>query len=344
MARPILTLIPTWTAYALLDTGAGKKLERFGEFTLIRPEPQAKWSRTLPPQQWDAAHAEFLKPKPNQHGQWKFRHSIPDRWQMQRKNLAFWVQPAPSGHVGVFPDQACHWDSLEEVITRAPQPVKLLSLFGHTGLATLTAAAAGAEVTHVDASRQAVALARENQSLSGLSERPIRWIVDDALTFIRREVRRGHRYDALMLDPPRFGRGPNRQLWKLDDSLPELLTACAQLLTAQPVFILLNVYTTVLTQSRIEQDAAALRSSLHDLLITLPTSTALGRASVGSAGFSAGQSKSARRKATAAALPRNSATSPLAALPLITVGQLALQDPAHRKISASLFARTTFPP
>jgi 23S rRNA (cytosine1962-C5)-methyltransferase len=263
------TLTPAWTDYALLDTGSGKKLERFAEFTLIRPEPQAKWSPTLPPQHWANADAEFLKPKLNQQGQWNFRRKIPARWQMRRKNLAFWVQPAPSGHVGVFPDQACHWDWLDEVITRAARPVKMLSLFAHTGVATLAAAAAGAEVSHVDASRKALALARENQALSALTERPIHWIVEDALTFVRREARRGHRYDAFMLDPPRFGRGPTGQLWKLDDSLPELLAACAQLISLQPVFILLNIYTTVLTQSRITQDAEALRSSLQNMLSAL---------------------------------------------------------------------------
>jgi 23S rRNA (cytosine1962-C5)-methyltransferase len=306
----IQTLIPTWADYALLDTGAGKKLERFGEFTLVRPEPQAKWSPTLPSERWDAADGEFVRPKPNQPGRWKFRRVIPGRWQMRRKSLTFWVQPAPSGHVGVFPDQACHWDWLDETITRVAPPVKVLCLFAHTGLATLAAAAAGAEVTHVDASRKAVTWARENQALSGLGERPIRWIVEDALTFVQREARRAHRYDALMLDPPRFGRGPSGQLWKLDDALPELLAACAKLLSASPAFVLLNVYTTVLTQSRIEQDAATLRSSLQAMLAAVRTS--------GSAGLPAGQ-------------PRG--------LPAITTGQLALEDAGQRKISASLFAR-----
>ena len=354
------TLSPTWTDYALLDTGSGKKLERFAEFTLIRPEPQAKWSPKLPQQQWDAADAEFLKPKPSQPGQWNFRRKIPARWQMRRKNLMFLVQPAPSGHVGVFPDQACHWDWLEEVIPRAARPVKMLCLFGHTGLTTLAAAAAGAEVTHVDASRKAVALARENQALSALTERPIRWIVEDALTFVRREARRGHRYDAFMLDPPRFGRGPTGQLWKLEDSLPELLAACAQLLSPQPVFILLNIYTTVLMQPRITQDAESLRSSLQALLATisarpgsadsLPGATPIPH--VGSAGFPAGQPTRDTMDSAAAqprtlpnrpALRRRKSAAISNAPPPITAGQLLLDDAAHRQISASLFARTQFP-
>lgn len=258
-------LIPAWTAYELLDSGAGRKLERFGEFVLVRPEPQAKWKPALPPQRWESAHGEFVKPAgTKQRGEWKFRKPIPQRWEMRRGNLRFWVQPAPSGHVGVFPDQACHWDWIAEVIGRATAPVKVLCLFGHTGLATLTAAAAGAEVTHVDASRQAVTLARENQHLSGLDERSIRWIVDDALKFVQREARRGNRYDALILDPPRFGRGPDGELWKLEDSLPELLSACAKVLSPSPVFVLLNVYSTVLTRQG--KDTKRLRECLATIL------------------------------------------------------------------------------
>ena len=260
------TLIPAWTNYELLDTGAGKKLERFGQFTLVRPEPQAKWSPALPANRWKAADAEFLKPQRGQSGEWKFQAALPKQWPMQRKNLKFWVHPAPSGHVGVFPDQACHWDWIDEATRPATKPVKVLCLFGHTGLATLAAAAAGAEVTHVDASRKAVALARENQALSELGNCLIRWIVEDTLTFVKREARRGNHYDALLLDPPRFGRGPNGQIWKLQDALPELLRACRKLLSASPLFVLLNVYTTVLTRGRMQKDVEELRSGLAEML------------------------------------------------------------------------------
>lgn len=259
------TLKPEWTDYELVDSGDGKKLERFGEFTLVRPEPQAKWATTLSARLWEA-DGEFVKALNGRQGEWKSRKAIPARWPMQRKNLKFWVQPSPSGHVGVFPDQACHWDWIEEVIKRAATPVKALCLFGHTGLVTLAAAAAGAEVTHVDASRKAAAQARENQNLSGLGESPIRWIVDDAITFVKREARRGSHYDALMLDPPRFGRGPDGEIWKLDESLPELLEACANLLSASPVFVLLNVYATVLTRGRMEKEAEELRRYLKEML------------------------------------------------------------------------------
>jgi len=260
------SITPQWLDFELVDSGDGKKLERFGEFTLVRTEPQAKWAATLPAKRWDAADGEFVRARTGQQGEWKFRGAIPNRWVLQRKSLKFWVQPAPSGHVGVFPDQACHWDWVEAVMKRAARPVKALCLFGHTGLATLAAAAVGAELTHVDASRKAVDLARENQALSELSKRPIRWIVEDAMTFVKREARRGSRYDALMLDPPRFGRGPDGEIWKLDESLPELLAACGKLLSAAPLFVLLNVYATVLTQGRIEREAEALRGSLKKML------------------------------------------------------------------------------
>lgn len=260
------TLKPEWTEYELLDTGDGKKLERFGGFKLIRPEPQAKWAVKLPAQRWEAADGEFVKARSGQRGEWKFPKPIPARWMMQRKHLKFWVQPAPSGHVGLFPDQACHWDWIEEVTKSAARPVKVLCLFGHTGLATLSASAASAEVTHVDASQKAVSLARENQTLSGLSQRPIRWIVEDAVTFVNREARRGSQYDAMILDPPRFGRGPDGEIWKLDESLPELLAACGNLLNDSPVFVLLNVYATVLTRGRIEKEAKELRRYLKEML------------------------------------------------------------------------------
>ena len=307
------TFTPEWNEYTLLDTGAGKKLERFGQHTLIRPEPQAKWKSSLPQSKWEAAEAEFVKAKTGQRGEWKLRQPLPDRWPMQRKNLRFWVQPAPSGHVGVFPDQACHWDWLTEVMTRVARPVKVLCLFGHTGLATLSAAAAGAEVTHVDASRKAVALARENQALSGLTQRPIRWIVEDALTFVQREARRGNRYDALMLDPPRFGRGPSGQLWKLQDSLPELFDACAKLISVSPAFVLLNLYTTVLTRSSIERDAKILLGSVKDLV----------------------RAASVRPRTPGASFHEFHAV-------FAQAGQLALEDSANRKISASAFARAEF--
>ena len=164
------------------------------------------------------------------------------RWTMRYGDLRFWAQPTPFRHLGVFPEQASQWDWLDGLIRTAGRPVKVLNLFGYTGLATLAAAAAGASVTHVDASQKAMAWARENQMLSGLADRPIRWLIDDALKFVRREVRREAHYDGLIIDPPKFGRGPKGELWKLEESLPELLDACRSLLSAQPRFVVLTVY------------------------------------------------------------------------------------------------------
>lgn len=280
MTRNFELLSPDWSDYQLLDSGNSKKFERFGEFSLIRPEPQAKWSPVLATARWEVADAEFTKTHTGHQDQWKFRKSLPPRWEMQRHDLKFWVQPAPSGHVGVFPDQACHWDWITEMTRHVPAPLKVLSLFGHTGLATLAASAAGAQVTHVDASRRAVAWARENQTLSGLSERPIRWIVEDALTFVRREARRTNHYDAIILDPPRFGRGPDGQLWKLDASLPELLGECASILSPSPAFVLLNLYVTVLSQSRTEKETESLRSYLLEMLKPFPMTTTAGQLTI----------------------------------------------------------------
>lgn len=260
------TLTPEWAEYELLDSGDGRKLERFGTRVLARPEPQAKWMRKLGAERWNAADAEFVKGRAGGKGEWKFRNEIAPRWEMRRRDLRFWAQAAPSGHVGLFPDQACHWDWIAEQSKRAGGPVKALCLFGHTGLATLAAATAGAEVTHIDASRQAIEWARENQRLSGLEGRPIRWIAEDALTFVRRETRRGNRYNAMMIDPPRFGRGPDGQMWKLEESLAELLVECGKVLDRAPVFVLLNVYSTVLTRGRTENEAQRLRAGLQNML------------------------------------------------------------------------------
>jgi 23S rRNA (cytosine1962-C5)-methyltransferase len=195
---------------------------------------------------------------------------------MRRKNLAFWVQPTPSGHLGVFPDQASHWDWLTSQIGSTTTPPKILSLFGHTGLATLSAAAAGAQLTHVDASRQAVKWARENQSLSQFTDRPIRWIVDDAQAFVAREIRRGRTYDAMILDPPRFGRGPKGELWKVEDSLPKLLRECRKLVSPAPLFVLLNTYTTVLTRGQTKAEAAQLHSFLKEMFRDYPATLTCG--------------------------------------------------------------------
>jgi len=261
---------PKWDDYELMDTGDARKLERFGSFTLIRPEPQATWARALPEDRWNAAHGEFHAGNRGQSGEWKFSKLVPSRWMLRRNNLIFWVEAARSGHVGVFPDQAAHWDWMGERIESAGHPIGMLSLFGHTGLATLSAAAAGAKVTHVDASQPAVKRARENQELSTLSDRPIRWISDDAFKFVTREGRRGNRYDAILLDPPRFGRGPGGEVWKLENSLPALLRRCREVLSPEPLLVIVNTYATVVTRGDTARDAAKLKQLLHETLDGLP--------------------------------------------------------------------------
>lgn len=276
MLPKLETFSPTWAEYELLDSGSGRKLERFGSVTLVRPEPQAAWPASLPPKSWNAAHGSFVQLPRAKAGEWKFLQPVPPRWNMRRNNLAFWVEPTPSGHLGVFPDQASHWDWLTSLIQSAVAPPKVLSLFGYTGLATLACAAAGAHVTHVDASRKAIKWARENQALSQLEAWPIRWLVDDASTFVAREVRRGRTYDGLILDPPRFGRGPKGELWKAEESLPALLRQCRKLFSPSPAFVLLNTYTTVLTRGQTTNEAIQLHSLLQEMLVAQPAAISAG--------------------------------------------------------------------
>lgn len=231
-----------WEDYELLDSGNGQKLERYGEYTLIRPEAEAIWKPNLPAEAWVQAHARFQPSSDEGGGTWEVRHPLPERWSVRYKGLRCWVQRSTSRHVGLFPEQASQWDWIQERIRSARRPVNVLNLFGYTGLATLAAAQAGAHVTHVDASRKAITWAHENQILSGLQDAPIRWIVDDALKFTQREARRGRHYDGLILDPPKFGRGPKGEVWEFYKLLPELLQACRAVLSTEPVFVTLTAY------------------------------------------------------------------------------------------------------
>lgn len=231
-----------WTDYALLDSGAGSKLEQFGRYRFVRPEPQAIWSPASPQKSWQAADAIFRGDGQDEGGKWQFKRPLEARWIMQYKDLKFWTQATSFRHLGVFPEQASQWDWIEESIKKAQRPIKVLNLFGYTGLATLVAAKAGAVVTHVDASKQTISWARENQLLSGLEDRPIRWLVDDALKYVQREVRRQATYDGIIIDPPKFGRGPKGEIWKLYEALPDLLQACRLLLSQHPAFVVLTAY------------------------------------------------------------------------------------------------------
>lgn len=238
----ILQTSPDWVDYELIDSGGGWKLERYSRYVLKRPEPEAIWQPALPEKTWNTASACFRPSNEENGGHWETLRQMDERWVTSYKGLKFWTQLSASRHLGVFPEQAGQWDWLGDQIRAANRPLQVLNLFGYTGLATLAAAAAGARVTHVDASRKVITWARENQALSGLEDRPIRWIVDDALKFIQREGRRGGQYDGLILDPPKFGRGPKGEVWEFYKLLPELLQACRQVLSPRPKFVLLTAY------------------------------------------------------------------------------------------------------
>ena len=237
-----LLISNNWLDYELLDSGDGQKMERFGKFVFVRPEIQAIWKKRFTAERWLAADAIFQPSGEESGGHWDFSHPIPERWVMNYDKLRFWAQTTPGRHLGVFPEGAAHWDWMSELIQSVSRPINVLNLFGYTGLATLMAAAAGASVTHVDASKKSISWAKENQSLSGLDEKPIRWIVDDALKFVQREVRRGNKYHGLVIDPPKFGRGPKGEIWEVYKSLPILLDACRLLLDKKPLFAVLTVY------------------------------------------------------------------------------------------------------
>ncbi|HNA87973.1 MAG TPA: class I SAM-dependent methyltransferase [Anaerolineales bacterium] len=236
-----------WQDYELLDSGDGLKLERFGKYTFARPESQAMWSRALPQSEWDNAHGVFIPSGEESGGHWQLKKRVDEQWVMSypllsNGTLRFNVMTTPGRHLGVFPEVASHWDVMADSIQKAGTKPNVLNLFGYTGLATLAAAAAGASVTHVDASKKSVAWARENQELSGLSDRPIRWIVEDALKYVQREAKRGMKYDGVILDPPKFGRGPKGEVWEVYKSLPNLLEEIRKCLSDHPLFVIITVY------------------------------------------------------------------------------------------------------
>ena len=237
-----------WKDYELLDSGNGSKLERFGTQLIVRPEHSAVWKPAISIKDWTSAHAEFLPGGGEIGGHWKFRRSNLKTWQITYKKINFKLVIENSRQIGVFPEQAVNWDWIQETIRLRCEnqpsgtPIRVLNLFGYTGIATLAAASAGAEVTHVDASRKAVRWARENQSRSGLEERKIRWLVDDAFRFVQREIRRRSSYEGIILDPPVFGRGPKGDVWQLFEALPYLLRSGSRLFSEEPLFLLLTTY------------------------------------------------------------------------------------------------------
>lgn len=245
-----------WHEYELIDSGEGGKLERFGGYIMARPDPRAIWKKTAPGPVWENAHAVYRRTSDTS-GDWVIRKNPPKPWQISYRNLTFVLKPAAFKHVGVFPEQAPNWEWIDRAING--KPAHILNLFAYTGGATMAALSAGAHVTHVDASKPSVSWAKENADVSGLSEKPVRWILDDAYKFVVREARRGNTYDGIIMDPPRFGRGARGEVWKLEQDLPKLLHACRDIISPEPVLFLLNAYT-------VDLSSIALSRVLHDLM------------------------------------------------------------------------------
>ena len=247
----------SWKDYEVIDTSSGEKLERWGDYFLVRPDPQVIWNT-------DKKHVGWKKPNGHYHrsnkggGEWEF-HNLPEEWSITYRDLTFNLKPFSFKHTGLFPEQAANWDWFSSLIKKADRPIKVLNLFAYTGGATVSAAKAGASVTHVDASKGMVAWAKENAAASGLSDAPIRYLVDDCTKFVEREIRRGNKYDAIIMDPPSYGRGPKGEIWKIETSVFPFIKLSSQLLSDTPLFFLINSYTTGL-------QPAVLSYMLHTVL------------------------------------------------------------------------------
>ncbi|MDD7538301.1 MAG: class I SAM-dependent methyltransferase [Oscillospiraceae bacterium] len=236
-----------WNDYELLDCGSGEKLERWGGHILVRPDPQAIWETPRENRGWRSAQGRYHRSSSGG-GHWE-KEKLPESWQVKYKDLTFQVKPMNFKHTGLFPEQAVNWDFAREKIERAGRPVRVLNLFAYTGGATVACAASGAQVCHCDAAKGMVSWAKENARVSGLENAPIRWIVDDCAKFVEREIRRGRTYDAIIMDPPSYGRGPGGEVWKLEDNLFPFVRLCTQVLSERPLFVIINSYTTGLAPS-----------------------------------------------------------------------------------------------
>jgi 23S rRNA (cytosine1962-C5)-methyltransferase len=244
MKLPTLHLLNStdWQDYELLDTGDGQALERLGSYTLIRPEPQAIWSRALPQSLWDSADAVMIPTGGEHGGYWEYHQPVEQPWTVGYKGLKCEIRLSKSRHIGVFAEKAPHWDWIEQQIRSASRQLRVINLFGYTGMATAAAARAGAHVTHVDASKHAVTWASHNLELSGLGDAPVRWLIEDARKYLKREAKRKSFYDGIILDPPKFGRGPSGKVWEYFEDISGLLEQCRRVLTKDPKFICLTSY------------------------------------------------------------------------------------------------------
>ena len=240
-----------WQDYKLLDATDGYRLESWGGVILVRPDPQIVWKFEKKSPMREKAHAVYHRSSKGG-GEWEYRKKFPAEWNIKYDNMTFKVTPTGFKHTGIFPEQATNWDEYAKMIAKENRELNILNLFGYTGGATLACAAAGAKVCHVDASKGVVAWGRENQQLSGLGDKPIRWIVDDCIKFVQREIRRGNKYDGIIMDPPSYGRGPNGEVWKLEDNIFQLLYLCSQILSDDPLFVAVNSYTTGVSPSVME--------------------------------------------------------------------------------------------
>lgn len=235
-----------WKDYELLDCSCGERLERWGRVTLIRPDPQVIWQTEKKHPMWHKADAVYHRSNTGG-GHWEVRGKVPDRWEIGYKDLVFNVKTMGFKHTGVFPEQAVNWDYVRTLIEKANRSVRVLNLFSYTGAATVSALRAGAQVVHVDASKGMVQWAKENAQSSGVIDRPVRWIVDDCVKFVQREIRRGNHYDILIMDPPSYGRGPGGEVWKLENEIYSFVELCRGVLSENPIAVLLNSYTTGLS-------------------------------------------------------------------------------------------------
>ena len=248
-----------WVDYELLDSGNSLKLERFGPYRFVRPEHQAVWKPAFSPKEYERADAVFLPTSDESGGQWQFNRQVKPQWEMHYKDLTFMARTSNSRHLGLFPEQATHWDWIRQQVAAMNKPVNVLNLFGYTGLASLAAVKAGASVTHLDASKKSIQHAKENQTLSNLSDKPMRWIIDDAVKFVMREARRGVHYEGIILDPPKFGRGPKGEVWEFYKMLPYLLQAIKPVLAPKPLFLVITAYA-------IRASALSLHFSIQEMM------------------------------------------------------------------------------
>ena len=246
-----MRVVSNFIDYEILDTSDGEKLERWGDVLLIRPDPQIIWNTPKANTLWNKADGHYNRSSKGG-GEWDFSKKIKDSWIVAYKNLKFHIRPTGFKHTGLFPEQAVNWDFFDTIIKKQNRKISVLNLFAYTGGATLACAGAGAEVCHVDASKGMVSWARENAAVSGLTDKPIRWIIDDCEKFVAREIKRGKKYDAIIMDPPSYGRGPGGEVWKLEEQIYHMVSLCAQVLSDDPVFFVLNSYTTGLSPSVME--------------------------------------------------------------------------------------------